>query len=109
MQPRLPIGDIVKILRNDDPEFLRASIKRLKSFVFMESGRQLQIRVSLEDYDLEIKIDSQDGLKSLELRVSPKLLARILEEYGKQLARSGTTVLPLAKLHTSAPTARHPH
>lgn len=105
MKSKVPMGDLVRIFRDDElsPEFLRASIKRVNTFVFCEQGQHVPIKISLENYDLELSVDSQDGLKSLELQISPKLLARILEEYGKQLARSGARAFALARLGTLLP------
>ncbi len=100
MSDEFAFPDLVEIIRSEEPEFLRASIKRSREHAFSASGKNLPIEVSVHNYDLDIRAFEPDGLKTLEISISPALMARIIRDYGKALAESGIP-FPFDELHNA--------
>jgi hypothetical protein len=82
--------ELVRMIREAmGPESLRAVIKKHREYVFHAAGDRIRLKISTANYDLDMLAFEPDGLKTLELSISPVLMARIVREYGEALERSG--------------------
>jgi len=90
MELEVDKSDLVEMVRQAlGQESLRAVIKQDKAHTFHAVDDHLQLKISVE-YDLKIHAFERDHLKTLELSMSPALLARIIVAYGEILQREGS-------------------